>query len=118
MKIETTRKVIVKSICGLDESYLNQLDDDIIYSYDYKDELIQKFRANFKELKSNGITSLKVVESKCEFCYPDKKTYAFYNPTTNELVLRYVIFQESQDFYRVEECKNQLTNKRHYGLPF
>lgn len=118
MKIKITDEVIVKSICELDESYLNQLDEDIIYSYDNKDELIQKFKSNFIELKSNGITTLKVVEAKCEFCYPDKQAYVFFHPVSNELILRYVIFQESEGFYRVEECKNKPIKKTNNGLPF
>ena len=118
MNIKDINEILVQSIGNLDIKCLNDIDEKISYSYNNKNELIESFKVLFEELKSKGITSLDVQSSKCNFCYPDKDAYAFYNPTTNDLVLRYVIFQESPDFYRVEECKNKLNILLTQNLPF
>ena len=88
------------------------------YSYYDKNELKTQFKTLFENLKSVGITSLRVKESICKYCYPNKEVFEFCNPFNNEIVVRYVIFKESKEFYRVEECKNKPTNKIKNGFPF
>jgi len=101
--------IITKSFEALDIYLLNKLDEQCSYSYDYKSELIEKLDKLFKEYKSQGIKSLVTKEIKCMFCYPNKPSYEFYNPETKEMVCRYVIFKESEDFIRIEECTNKKT---------
>lgn len=103
------KDILISAFKAINSSSLLTLSDSISFSYDYKSELIQKLDNLFKGFKSQGINSLEVKEISCKFCYPNKPAFEFYNPATNELVCRYVIFQESEDFIRVEECSNQET---------
>jgi hypothetical protein len=101
--------LIIEAFKSLNCVNLSGLDNDSSYSYDYKFEFIEKLDALFKEYKNQGIERLDVKEVNCKVCYPNKPSYEFYNPKTNEMVCRYVIFQESKDFIRVEECTNKST---------
>lgn len=101
--------LIVEAFKTLSIASLASLDGSVSYSYDYKSELIQKLDKLFQEFKSRGIKRLDVKKVHCKFCYPGKSSYEFYNSKTNEMVCRYVIFQESEEFIRVEECSNKPT---------
>ncbi|WP_242157344.1 hypothetical protein [Aestuariivivens sediminis] len=97
---------------------LEELCDVSIYSYDYKQELIEKLQKKFDKISSEDISELVAKESKCKYCYHESKAYSFHHPKTDELIVRYVIFRESENFYRVEECKYKPILNREDGFPF
>ena len=102
---------ILNAFKRLNVQPLFALDDYITYSFDLKEEFIIKLDRLFKELKAKGMTKLMVKETHCNYCYPDKPSYEFYNPDTGEFVFRYVIFQESNYMFRVEQCFNKPTTE-------
>lgn len=116
--MDITTKTIIQAFINLDVSILSKINGRISYSFDSKNELISKFNKLFNELKSKGLNSLKVETSKCRYCYPSIKNYSFHHPITDEFIFRYVIFRESSDFYRIEECKNSPSSKSENSIPF
>ena len=70
MTLFQLEKHIKEAFINLNPSILENLDEDAVYSYDYKHEFIDKLDKLFREIKSKGILSLKVTDSKCKFCYP------------------------------------------------
>lgn len=109
-------EVIIKAFCSIDPSPLERLENNLIFSFKSKNELIMDLSKIFDTFKSNGITSLTAKPSKCNYCYPTGKAYSFHNPDTDEFVIRYVIHQESEKVFRVEECRNIPPRKD--GMPF
>lgn len=118
MKIINVEKSIVSSFCSLDVSFLDKLDGDIIYSYNYKHEMIAELGSVFEKIKSKGINKLIVKDSACKYCYPKGKAFSFHHPKTDEFIIRYVIFKEKDDFFIVEECKNNPIINTEDGMPF
>ncbi|WP_157208561.1 hypothetical protein [Mariniflexile maritimum] len=108
--------LVVSSFVKLDSSLLNILDETADYSHNSKHEFIGDMQTLFERLKEKGITSLTAKPSKCNYCYPTGKAYSFHNPDTDEFVIRYVIHQESEKVFRVEECRNIPPRKD--GMPF
>ncbi len=113
---EKIEQNILKSICKLDASILKKLDNTIEYSYKDKLEFIADMQSQYKRIKETGISSLSAKPSKCIYCYPTGKAYSFHNPDTDDFVIRYVIHQESDKVFRVEECRNIPPRKD--GMPF
>jgi hypothetical protein len=72
----------------------------------------------FKAIKRKSISRLYVKMSKCKHCYKGTPAYSFYNSDTDEFVIRYVINQESEIVYRIEECKNKKLITNNGDLPF
>ena len=118
MKLFDLEKYVVKAICKLDTKPLEKLDKKASYSYNYKDEMIAELQRVFDKIKSTGVQSLEVKNSKCKYCYPSANAYSFHNPLTGEFVIRYVIHQESKDVYRIEQCKNKPIPVGEDGMPF
>jgi len=111
-------KRIVKAFCLLNTKPLEKLDENAIYSFNYKDEMIAELQSVFDKIKSTGVQSLEVRNSKCKYCYPSANAYSFHNPITDEFIIRYVIHQESKDVYRIEQCKNKPIPVGEDGMPF
>ena len=118
MELEILEKHIVQAFCQLEISPLDKLDDNASYSYNYKDEMIAELQEVFDKIKSTGVQSLKAKDSKCKYCYPNANAYSFHHPKTNEFIIRYVIHQESDNVYRVEQCKNNPIPDGENGMPF
>jgi len=102
-------KCIIQSICNLDISYLADLDQYAVYSYDYKEELITKFSQIFKNFLLKGITSLKVKPDKSFNYYPNINTFSFYNSETDEFMIRYRIGKDKKYYqsYIVDDSYNK-----------
>ena len=111
-------KGIVKAFCLLNINPLEKLDEKAIYSYNYKNEMIAELQSVFDKIKSTGVQSLEVKNSKCKYCYPSANAYSFHNPITDEFIIRYVIGQDEDGMYRVEECKNKPITTGEDGMPF
>ena len=109
---------LINAIQNLNISFLDTLDKTADYSHNYKHEFIAEMQTLFEKFKSRGLTSLIAKPSKCNYCYPTGKAYSFHNPDTDEFIIRYVIFQESEKVYRVEECRNKPIPDGEDGLPF
>ncbi|TWO31510.1 hypothetical protein E1J38_013385 [Seonamhaeicola sediminis] len=114
----TTVDSIIKAFCKLSIASLKEIDAELTYSYNNKEELIEELKQLFDGIKSKGISQLKVKDAKCKYCYPDKAAFGFHHPQTDELIIRYVIFKERDKFYRVEQCKNKPIPDREDGFPF
>jgi hypothetical protein len=110
------KNILIEAFETLNVSVFNNLDETINYSFKSKHEFIADMQTLFKSLKENGITSLSAKPSKCIYCYPTGKAYSFHNPDTDDFVIRYVIHQESDKVFRVEECRNIPPRKD--GMPF
>ncbi len=109
---------VVKAFCDLDSNILESLDGNAIYSYNYKNEMIDEIGKVFVKIKSAGVSSLTVKKSNCMFCYPQANAYAFHNPQTDEFIVRYVISQDEDGMYRVEECKKKPITCGENGMTF
>lgn len=107
MNLSQLENTIIKAICGLDSSKLNSIDEDAIYSYNYKDEFILEMESEFRKIRNKGIDSLVVQKSECKYCYPFSNAYSFHHPVTDEFIIRYVIHQEKEGVYKIEECRNR-----------
>lgn len=115
IKIE---KSIVNAFSLLDIKPLEMLDGGLIYSHNYKNEMIDELNLVFNKIKASGLKRLTVKPSKCNYCYPTANTYSFHNPINDEFIIRYVIHQESEKSFRVEECKNRVLPNGKDGMPF
>ena len=111
-------KIIVQAFCHLSVLPLKELDENMSYSYSNKQELIDELNSVFKKIKGEAINKLIVKDSKCKYCYPKGRAYAFHHPNTNELVIKYVIFKENNNFFRIEECKNNPIKNTEGRMPF
>src|SRR5690606_24537871 len=109
---------MVEAFCLLSIEPFKNIDETADYSHNYKHEFIDEMQTLFEKFKSRGLTSLIAKPSKCNYCYPTGKAYSFHNPDTDEFIIRYVIFQESEKVYRVEECRNKPIPDGEDGLPF
>lgn len=118
LELEIIEKQVVKAFRRLETSPLDKLDANAVYSYNYKDEMIAELQKVFEKIKSTGVQSLKVTDSKCKYCYPTANAYSFHNPKTDEFIIRYVIHQESEDEFRIEECRNKPIPDGKNGMPF
>lgn len=111
-------KVLIIAFENLDISLLNIISHKFTYSYNDKIEFIEEMKIVFEKIRAEGINSLLAKPSKCKYCYPTGKAYSFHHPKTDNFIIRYVIFKESHDFYRVEQCKNNPILKSEKGIPF
>lgn len=111
--INKLEQCIIKSICNLDVSYLSELEEGIMYSFRFKDEVIIDFSTFFKKLLLKGITSLTMKTSKCLYCYPKASAFSFYHPETDEFVVRYVVGNSQNEMteYILEQCRNRPLSK-------
>jgi len=57
-ELSSSEKNIIRAFIKLDIYFLKGLNEDLEYSFDYKQEFIQKLEKNFKDLKENDVTSL------------------------------------------------------------
>ncbi|WP_248724517.1 hypothetical protein [Seonamhaeicola sp. ML3] len=62
--------------------------------------------------------SLVVKPSECKYCYPKAKVYSFHHKETDEFIIRYLIHQEDEDEFRVEECRNKQIPDGENNMPF
>lgn len=107
-------EVVIESISLLDLDILNQLpnDEDIIYNdYAHKVNLISELKFDLSKIKYNGVLPFIIKKGKCNYCHPNKKTYTFHNPNTNELIIRAVIDKLDNQNYLVKICENKPTSK-------
>lgn len=118
MKLIDLENIVVNAFCSLDVSPLKKLDKKASYSYNYKHEMIAELQSVFDKIKSKGVQNLEVENSKCKYCYPSANAYSFHNSKTGGFVIRYVIHQESNDVYRIEQCKNKPIPDGEDGMPF
>lgn len=118
MKLLDLEKIVVESFSNLNSSLLEGIEENAIYSYNYKNEMIDEIEKVFVKIKSAGVSSLTVKKSKCMFCYPQANAYAFHNPSTDEFIIRYVISQDKDGMYRIEECKNKPIPDGENRMPF
>ena len=116
MELKVLEKIVVKSFCELNMEYLNIIDESPCYSHNDKQEFIEELSQVIYKIKSKGIYGLTVKPSTCKYCYPSANAYSFHHPVTDEFIFRYVFHQESETFFRVEECKNKPP--RADGMPF
>ena len=103
-------EIILKSCIFLDTSLLNELPDDenIIYNENnHKDNLISELEYDFKKLKIKGNSPLRIRSGKCDFCYPNNRTYTFHNSESDELIFRCVIDKLDDENYIVMVCENK-----------
>ena len=111
MTLQDLEKIVVKAFCELDSSILDQLEEWAFYSYDYKEELIEKLDKLFKKYQSAGLTNLEVRDSECKYCNPKANAYSFHNPETGEFLIRYVFTyegetDEGESIFGVDQCDN------------
>lgn len=118
-------KTILKSISSLYIKHLKELpdDEDIIYNEDYhRDNLISELEFDFSRIKYTGKLPLEIKEGKCNFCYPNNKTYTFHSPISGELIIRCVLDKIDDKNYLVQVCENKLNPKQerpiNNNLPF
>jgi hypothetical protein len=106
--VKNLQQCVISSMCDLNTSYLSKLEEGVLYSYLFKDELIIEFAELFKKLLLKGVTSLYMKKSNCLYCYPDLNTFSFYIKGTNEFVIRYVIGKDKKENkFILEECRNK-----------
>jgi hypothetical protein len=79
---------IINAVTNLNVSYLNELEEGVLCSHSFKDELILEFAAFFEKLLLKGFTSLTVKPSKCLYCYPNANAFSFHHPDTDEFICR------------------------------
>jgi uncharacterized protein YtpQ (UPF0354 family) len=118
MNLEEIESCVINAFKKLDASYLYVLDNDFTYSNLDKEGIIQDLKFKIDQIKSKNLFDLKVLPSKCIFCYPQANAYQFVNLNNGELVIRIVIAQESINEFRIEECKNNPIPEADDGLPF
>jgi hypothetical protein len=109
---------LIKAFQNLNISFLNILDETAYYSHNYKHEFIAEMQTLFEKFNARGLTSLIAKPSKCIYCYPTGKAYSFHNPDNDEFIIRYVIFQESEKVFCVQECRNKPIPEGEDGMPF
>ena len=112
--IGAIEEIILKSCIFLDTSLLNELPDDenIIYNENnHKDNLISELEYDFKKLKIKGNSPLRIRSGKCDFCYPNNRTYTFHNSESGELIFRCVIDKLDDENYIVMVCENKPKSK-------
>lgn len=109
MKIEKLQECIINTMCELDVTYLSKLDSDLIYSHQFKDEVIIEFAGVIKKLLLEGVRSLNMKKSECKFCYPNSSVFGFHHPETDKLVIRYVVdISDNKNYdFIIEECRNK-----------
>lgn len=106
MNYENNRQLIKKSIETLNHCYLDGLDVEVSYSYDYRHELQEKLRIRFKELKAIGVNQLHSKPFHCK-CYPKGEGFIFYDSHTREEILRIFIWRKTESFLHIGECYNR-----------
>lgn len=120
-ELEKIQDCVVEAICNLDVSYLSALEGyDTMYSFKFKDEIIIEFSKKFKGLLLRGITSLKMKNSKCKYCYPNLSAFSFYHPISAEFIIRYVVGKDPKIKHKfiIEECRNKIIPNGENGMPF
>lgn len=118
MVSQNLETIIVNAFCGLNPLLLNNLPDNVYYSYNEKSELIEELSKLFGELKNKGFKKLRAKQSKCEYCYPNATTYSFHELLSDVFVVRYVIHQVSEKEFRIEQCRNKPIPDGDDGMPF
>lgn len=118
MSSDKTTNNIIKAFKYLSTEHLEKVCDKTIYSYNYKHEMIDELESVFNKIRLKGISSLKVKNSKCKFCYPNANAYSFHHPITDEFIVRYVIHQKEKNVFHIGECKNKPIPVREDGMPF
>ena len=106
-------KIIINTLCKLDISYLSKLEEGVMYSYSFKDEIIIEFSKQIKKILLKGVTSLNMQVSACLYCYPECNAFSFHHPQTDELMVRYVVGKNKNrgTEYVLEECTNTPISK-------
>ena len=110
--------IILKAFLKLDVSLFENLDDDAMYYYLTKEELIEEFTIVFSDFKSKGITSLHSKFSTCNGCYPKAKAYEFFNPVNQEPIVRYIVTKENDTSFILRLCSNNPESTEHNRQPF
>ncbi len=117
MSVADLQNAVIYTFIHYDTSYLEPLDPDAIYSYNYKDEFIAELERKIDKLKKDYPEGLYARESVCMFCYPGSNAFSFYSKSTDKYVMRYVIAEE-EDMYRVQPCGNDPIPDGKNGMPF
>ncbi|WP_242203243.1 hypothetical protein [Aestuariivivens insulae] len=115
MELKELTKGVLGAFEELNIDRLNKL-DELYYSHSTKQEFITELQKLFDGLMKQGVNSLIAKPSKCKYCYPTAKAYSFHHPETDEFIIRYVIHQETEDEFRIEECRNRPL--REGSMPF
>ncbi|MFD0762717.1 hypothetical protein ACFQZW_11550 [Lutibacter aestuarii] len=120
MDVSKLEECVIQSVCNLDISYLSELDEDIMYSYSFKNEVLIEFSNKFKEFLLRGIKNLNVKPSECLYCHPNLNAFSFHHPDTDDLMIRYVIGKDEKGYnqFILEECRNRPISKGKNGDPF
>lgn len=118
MELEELEEAVIKSLSTLDICHLSGINAKATYSYDDKEQFMEEIERKLKILRGKGIESMFYKRSNCKYCYPKSNTFSFFNSINEEFVVRYVIHQETEEAYKVEECNNRIIPSGDNGLPF
>lgn len=118
MKVEDLESCVVTAFEALHIKKLRKIDEDAFYSDLDKEQIIAEISKDIEKIKRLGISDLKVQPTTCQYCYPKANAFSFHHPETEELIIRYVIYQESKKCFIVKECKNQVIPDGENGMPF
>lgn len=105
MQLADLELAVINTFIYYDTDYLESLDPDAVYSYNYKDEFIVELKKEIEKLKKDYPAGLYAKESLCMFCFPGANAFSFYSKSTDKYVMPYVI-AEDEDMYRVQTCNN------------
>ncbi|WP_010518960.1 hypothetical protein [Croceivirga radicis] len=100
--------IILNAFVNLDISFLDELNNELDFSSDYKLEFIDKMNLLFEEQKKNGVEELVYVMGKCNHCYKGMNNYEFFDKATGKFLFRYVIGQETELSVVVTTCGNRF----------
>lgn len=106
----TIVNILINSLKNLNSDLLAFLPngENIIYNeVNFKQELIAELKRDFKRLGYSGEFPLYIKRSKCNYCYPNNKTYSFHNPKTDELVFNSVVDKVDEKNYIILICENK-----------
>lgn len=109
---------VISSLQTLHLSPLRSLKYECFYNGGEKEEFIIEMAKVIEDIIKKGFSSLEVEPSQCKFCFPTADTFNFNNPQTGELIIRYVIHEETMNSFIVEECRNKILPEGEHGLPF
>jgi hypothetical protein len=112
--VNIIENICLESFSKLNTNILNELpyDEDVIYNSEYhKDNLISELEFDIDKINYKGKLPLHIKEGKCNFCYPNNKTYTFHNPESDEFILRVVVDKLDDNNYIVMVCENKSKPK-------
>ncbi len=112
------QSAVISTLQYLETSALQSLSSDGLYNETCKAEFTEEMEKVILKIKNEGYSSLEVEPTTCKFCFPTAKAYNFNNPESGEVIIRYVIHEESTKRFIIQECRNKKLLGGENGLPF